>query len=58
VPVAVTGGLMFSMLSAGDTHACGITTGGVAYCWGLNDMGQLGDGTTADRLVPTLVAFP
>ncbi|MGQ0642048.1 MAG: RCC1 domain-containing protein [Gemmatimonadaceae bacterium] len=34
---------------------CGRTSTGAAYCWGDNRWGQLGDGTTVDRLVPTLV---
>ena len=29
---------------------------GVARCWGYNREGELGDGTTTDRLVPTAVA--
>ena len=57
-PTPVSGGLNFQSLSAGShttaTYACGVTTSG-AYCWGDNGFGQLGDGTTTDRLTPTLV---
>ena len=56
-PVAVTGTLSFAEVSAGaDGSACGVTTGGEAYCWGNNSYGQLGDGTTTNRLVPVKVA--
>lgn len=37
--------------------ACGLAGDGAAHCWGNNDLGQLGDGTTTDRLVPTRVAL-
>jgi alpha-tubulin suppressor-like RCC1 family protein len=37
-------------------HVCGLTESGKAYCWGYNGYGQLGDGTTTDRLTPTAVA--
>ncbi len=56
-PVAVSGGITFSSISAGSFYTCGIATSpqGAVYCWGLNANGQLGDGTTGTRLVPTAV---
>ena len=55
-PVAVSGGLTFSDIGASQSaHTCGITTSGSAYCWGLNQLGELGDGTTTDRHAPTAV---
>ena len=39
-------------LEAGQSHACVITARGLMKCWGANDHGQLGDGTTVDSTVP------
>lgn len=55
-PQPVSGGLVFQSLAAGEVHTCGITAGGVAYCWGANGLGQLGDGTHTNRTAPTRVA--
>ncbi len=45
-------------LAAGEAHTCARTSAGQVYCWGLNNNGQLGDGTTLNRQAPTLVALP
>ena len=39
-------------LSAGGSHACAVSTAGAVKCWGYNVYGQLGDGTTTDKLNP------
>lgn len=56
-PVRVTGGIVFRAVSAGGTraHTCGVTSANVAYCWGSNSSGQLGDGTLTRRVRPVLV---
>lgn len=41
-------------VSTGWRHACVVRSSG-AECWGYNNVGQLGDGTTVDRLDPTPV---
>lgn len=53
---AVPGGHAFAEIAAGMLFACGVTTEGEGYCWGVNDDGQLGDGTTGIRSAPVPVA--
>jgi alpha-tubulin suppressor-like RCC1 family protein len=42
-------------LAVGRQHACARKATGSIVCWGFNADGQLGDGTTQDRAVPTPV---
>lgn len=47
----------FSHVVARGAHTCAIYEQ-VAYCWGENGQGQLGDGTMQDRAAPTRVQLP
>lgn len=40
-------------LAAGNAHTCALSLAGAVFCWGANAAGQLGDGTTTARVVPT-----
>jgi alpha-tubulin suppressor-like RCC1 family protein len=42
-------------ISGGYEHTCAVLTNGEAKCWGKNGYGELGDGTTTNRSVPTSV---
>jgi alpha-tubulin suppressor-like RCC1 family protein len=60
IPVAVdtTGALAgktLAQVSAGDGFTCALDTSGRAYCWGVNDYGELGDGNTAGTTEPVAV---
>ena len=60
VPVDVIGlPAGVAAISAGDTHVCALLVGGALRCWGRNDAGQVGDGTTSQRSLPTdVLALP
>ena len=72
VPSAVAGGLTFKSIAVGGGqiggdfyyyysspggHSCGVTTGGVTYCWGSNLLGELGISPAGgDTSTPTKVS--
>lgn len=48
-------------IDTSNVHVCAIAhdqSPGRAFCWGANNFGNLGDGTTTDRWVPTPVIQP
>ena len=60
VPVAVnTSGVLagktIKQVSSGSYHSCAIASDDKVYCWGLNNFGQLGNGTTTNSSVPVAV---
>jgi len=62
VPVAVSvlsGGLQghtITALKGGGNRGC-VIADQTTYCWGYNASGQLGDGTTTSRAVPTVASY-
>lgn len=56
-PVAVLGGLKFSnVVTISNKSYMALTKNGLAYTWGENNHGQLGDGTAIDKSSPVAVA--
>lgn len=59
VPMPVASEEAFTAVTTGATQACGLATDGKAWCWGLNDEGQLGvsrDAFDPDNPTPVAVA--
>ena len=54
-PHAVLTSLRFRQITTGFYHTCAVTTDDLAYCWGDNSGGQLGDKTTTGRTTPVRV---
>lgn len=56
VPTAVAGTVRFEAIRAGYQHSCALAADGSVWCWGVNERGQLGDGSNIDRDTPVRVA--
>ncbi|MEU4116161.1 hypothetical protein AB0F71_16900 [Kitasatospora sp. NPDC028055] len=56
VPGLVAGLGGVDAIAAGGSHALALLKDGTVMSWGLNDKGQLGDGTTTNASLPVTVA--
>ncbi len=57
-PVVAPAGIALSGVIAGGQHNCASGDDGRRYCWGKNNQGQLGDGTTTDQRTPVALTEP
>ena len=56
-PIAVSGpSAGVASISAGSVHTCALLAGGALKCWGRNNYGQLGNGSTTNATTATDVS--
>lgn len=53
IPLRVGSDSDWAGVSAGSWHSCAWRLSGDSYCWGANDLGQLGTGDDVLRAIPT-----
>ncbi|MEU4623987.1 fibronectin type III domain-containing protein [Actinoplanes sp. NPDC023801] len=58
VPVNTPPGVSFTQFAVGGYHTCGLGSDTKAYCWGLGETGQAGNGGTANRSSMAAVTTP
>ena len=59
VAVSLPAGRTAKVLAVGSEHTCAILSNDSAMCWGENNYGQVGNGTTgSDQTLPNYVAIP
>ena len=56
-PISLPAGRTAVAVSTGWKNSCVILDDGTGMCWGLNTVGQVGDGTTTDRDEPTPITI-
>ena len=54
-PARIGSSSAWSSVAAGGASTCGIRESGALFCWGLNNQGQVGDGTTKLRKSPVQI---
>ncbi len=52
-PTPVASSAAFTQIAAGESHTCGLTAAGAAWCWGRNNFGQLGTTLNLNTSMPT-----
>ncbi|MBM3907960.1 MAG: hypothetical protein FJ363_07765 [Gemmatimonadetes bacterium] len=48
-----TATVLFTDIAVGNFHVCGLTSTSRVFCWGLNDVGQLGKGSFNPTTMPS-----